>query len=90
LDEPTAALAVMERENVIRLARRLATHGVGIIYIGHNLIEILEVADRIAVMYRGRIVYVAKSRDTHQQEIIRYMTGPVVPATGSNFSSEEG
>jgi hypothetical protein len=41
-------------------------------------------------MYRGRIVYVAKSRDTHQQEIIRYMTGPVVPATGSNFSSEEG
>jgi ABC-type sugar transport system ATPase subunit len=90
LDEPTAALAVMERENVIRLARRLATHGVGIIYIGHNLIEILEVADRIAVMYRGRIVYVAKSRDTHQQEIIRYMTGPVVPATGSDFSSEEG
>jgi simple sugar transport system ATP-binding protein len=90
LDEPTAALAVMERENVIRLARRLAIHGVGIIYIGHNLIEILEVADRIAVMYRGRIVYVAKSRDTHQQEIIRYMTGPVVAATGGDLSSEEG
>ena len=50
LDEPTAALAVMEREHVIRLARRLATEGVGVIYIGHNLIEILEVADRVAVM----------------------------------------
>ena len=57
LDEPTAALAVMEREHVIQLARRLASEGVGVIYIGHNLIEILEVADRVAVMYRGRIVH---------------------------------
>ena len=52
LDEPTAALAVMEREHVIQLARRLAAEGVGVIYIGHNLIEILEVADRVAVMYQ--------------------------------------
>ncbi len=52
LDEPTAALAVMERDHVIQLAHRLAGEGVGVIYIGHNLIEILEVADRVAVMYR--------------------------------------
>lgn len=35
----------MEREHVIQLARRLAREGIGVIYIGHNLIEILEVAD---------------------------------------------
>ncbi|WP_104204339.1 ATP-binding cassette domain-containing protein [Billgrantia saliphila] len=75
LDEPTAALAVMERENVIKLSRMLASKGVGVIYIGHNLIEILEVADRIAVMYRGRIVHVARSEDTSQEELIKYMTG---------------
>ena len=75
LDEPTAALAVMEREHVIQLARRLAADGVGVIYIGHNLIEILEVADRIAVMYRGRIVHVATAAETTQQELIKYMTG---------------
>ncbi|HEX5327894.1 MAG TPA: ATP-binding cassette domain-containing protein [Acetobacteraceae bacterium] len=75
LDEPTAALAVMEREHVIQLARRLAAEGVGVIYIGHNLIEILEVADRVAVMYRGRIVHVAQAADTTQQELIKYMTG---------------
>lgn len=40
LDEPTAALAVMEREHVIELARQLARGGIGVIYIGHNLIEI--------------------------------------------------
>ena len=53
MDEPTAALAVMERENVIRSARRLAADGAGVIYVGHNLVEILEVADRVAVMFRG-------------------------------------
>ncbi|MGD0641640.1 MAG: ATP-binding cassette domain-containing protein [Roseiarcus sp.] len=75
LDEPTAALAVMEREHVIQLARRLAKEGVGVIYIGHNLIEILDVADRVAVMFRGRIVHVTKAGATTQQELIKYMTG---------------
>ena len=40
-----AALEVMERENVILSARRLAADGAGVIYVGHNLVEILEVAD---------------------------------------------
>ncbi len=75
MDEPTAALAVMEREHVIGLARRLASEGVGVIYIGHNLIEILEVADRVSVMYRGRIVHMTKAEETNQQELIKYMTG---------------
>jgi ABC-type sugar transport system ATPase subunit len=75
MDEPTAALAVMEREHVIGLARRLAAEGAGVIYIGHNLIEILEVADRILVMYRGRIVYATNAKETNQQELIKYMTG---------------
>jgi ribose transport system ATP-binding protein len=75
LDEPTAALAVMERNHVVALARRLASEGVGVIYIGHNLIEILEVADRVAVMFRGRIVHVTDAKATDQQELIKYMTG---------------
>ncbi len=75
LDEPTAALAVMERQHVIAMSRRIASEGVGVIYIGHNLIEILEVADRIAVMFRGRIVYTANAGETSQEELIKYMTG---------------
>ena len=75
LDEPTAALAVMEREHVIALARRLAREQVGVIYIGHNLIEILEVADRVAVMFQGRIVHVTRAADTTQRDLIKYMTG---------------
>ena len=75
MDEPTAALAVMERERVIEHARDLAAHGVGVIYIGHNLTEILKVADRIAVMFRGRTVHVTAAGDTSQETLIKYMTG---------------
>ncbi len=75
MDEPTAALAVVETRNVLRLARSLATEGVGVVYIGHNLVEILEVADRVAVMYRGQNVFQRQSSDTSQEELIKYMTG---------------
>ena len=75
MDEPTAALAVMERQNVIRYARELAASGAGVIYIGHNLVEILEVADRIAVMFRGVIVHTTTAGETTQETLIKYMTG---------------
>lgn len=75
MDEPTAALAVMERQNVIRYARELAASGAGVIYIGHNLVEILEVADRIAVMFRGTIVHTTAAGETSQETLIKYMTG---------------
>ena len=75
LDEPTAALAVMEREKVVQNARQLAASGAGVIYVGHNLVEILEVADRVAVMFRGAVVHVTNAKDTNQEALIKYMTG---------------
>lgn len=75
MDEPTAALAVMERDNVIRYARDLAQAGAGVIYIGHNLVEILQVADRIAVMFRGTITHTTRADQTTQEDLIKYMTG---------------
>jgi simple sugar transport system ATP-binding protein len=75
MDEPTAALAVMEREKVVDHARELAAHGAGVIYVGHNLTEILKVADRIMVMLQGRSVHVTNSADTTQEKLIKYMTG---------------
>jgi ABC-type sugar transport system ATPase subunit len=75
MDEPTAALAVMEREHVVKHARDLSANGAGVIYIGHNLSEIINVADRIVVMFRGQTVYTCKSTETNQEELVRYMTG---------------
>jgi ABC-type sugar transport system ATPase subunit len=77
MDEPTAALAVMEREKVVQHARQLAASGAGVIYVGHNLVEILEVADRVAVMLRGAVVHVTNARETDQETLIKYMTGYV-------------
>lgn len=75
MDEPTAALAVMETENVLKMARQLADEGIGVLFIGHNLVEVLKICDRVMVMYRGRKVFDARSAETSQTELIRYMTG---------------
>ncbi len=53
LDEPTAALGVAQTEQVLRLVRRLADNGLGVILISHNLNDVFEVADDIAVLYLG-------------------------------------
>jgi simple sugar transport system ATP-binding protein len=75
MDEPTAALAVIETENVLRLVRQLADEGIGVLFISHNLPEVLKVCDRVMVMYRGRKVFGARSANTSQTELVRYMTG---------------
>lgn len=56
MDEPTAALGVSQTAQVIGLIKTLAARGVGVIVISHNLTDVFEVADRIAVMYLGSLV----------------------------------
>src|SRR3954452_10790520 len=56
-DEPTTALDVTIQAQVLRLLKRLqAEHGTAVILITHDLGVVAEVADRVAVMYAGRIV----------------------------------
>ena len=71
LDEPTAALAVKEVEEVLALIRRLKTQGVGVILISHRLQDIMSVSDRIMVMYEGRKVAERQVEETDLQEVIR-------------------
>ncbi len=49
LDEPTAALGVAQTEQVLNLVRRLADNGLGVILISHNMNDVFQVADNIAV-----------------------------------------
>ncbi len=56
MDEPTAALGVSQTAQVIGLIKTLASRGVAVIVISHNLLDVFEVADRIAVMYLGALV----------------------------------
>jgi simple sugar transport system ATP-binding protein len=56
LDEPTVALAVKEVRKVLEFVRRIKQDGRACLYIEHNLAHVHEVADRLVVMDRGRIV----------------------------------
>ncbi len=56
LDEPTAALGVTQTAQVLALIKTLASRGISVLVISHNLSDVFAVADRIAVMYLGSIV----------------------------------
>ena len=56
MDEPTAALGVSQTKLVLELIRTLASRGISVLVISHNLLDVFSVADRIAVMYQGSIV----------------------------------
>ncbi|CAD6554144.1 ATP-binding cassette domain-containing protein [Paraburkholderia metrosideri] len=70
LDEPTAALSVPEQNKVLELTRSLANQGVAVIYITHNMSDVLAVTDRIAVMYRGLKAGELITAQTSQGEIV--------------------
>ncbi len=56
MDEPTAVLTPQETKEVFSVLRRLAEEGRSIIFISHKLYEVLEIADRITVIRRGKVV----------------------------------
>src|SRR5207253_3951287 len=58
MDEPTAALGVAQTRGVLDLVRRLADQGLAVLMVSHNMNDVLEVADRVAVLFLGRMVAV--------------------------------
>jgi ABC-type sugar transport system ATPase subunit len=74
MDEPTAALGVNQTRQVLDLVRRLRDRGLGVMVISHNLNDIFEVADRIAVLYLGRMVVQDKATAFDRQSVVEYMT----------------
>jgi simple sugar transport system ATP-binding protein len=74
MDEPTAALSVVEARKVLELAKNLKKKGLGVLIITHNIAQGYEVADKIYVMDRGRIVFEKKKEETNIEEITEIMT----------------
>jgi D-xylose transport system ATP-binding protein len=56
MDEPTAALGVTQTAQVLSLIKTLASRGIAVLVISHNLNDVFQVADRLAVMYLGTLV----------------------------------
>jgi ABC-type sugar transport system ATPase subunit len=74
MDEPTAALGVSQTATVLSLIKRLSSRGTAVLMISHNLNDIFEVADRIAVLRLGRIVAQGPVSDFDSQVVVDYMT----------------
>ena len=74
LDEPTAALGVVQTAQVLALVKRLAAQGLAVVLVSHNLIDVFEVADRITVLHLGRNAGVFERAQTSQEEIVLAIT----------------
>ncbi len=74
MDEPTAALGVVQTRNVLDLIKTLRDKGLAVMVISHNLNDVFEVADRIAVMYLGRLVVQDDAANFDRQSVVDYMT----------------
>jgi ABC-type sugar transport system ATPase subunit len=90
MDEPTAALGVSQTEQVLSLITRLAGRGLGVLVISHNLADVFRVADRIAVLYLGRLAAVGPAAEFDPQSAVDLMTTGAtsrqVNGTGENMT----
>ena len=74
MDEPTAALGVSQTELVLTLIQRLASRGHAVIVVSHNLNDVFRVADRIAVLYLGRLAAQGPASEFDRQSVVEIMT----------------
>src|SRR5256885_7973481 len=82
MDEPTAALGVVQTKMVLDLIKRLRDRGLAVMVISHNLTDVFEVADRIAVLYLGRLVVQDAASNFDIQSVVEYMTTGGLSRTG--------
>jgi ABC-type sugar transport system ATPase subunit len=93
MDEPTAALGVAQTAMVLELVRRLADRGVAILLISHNMNDVFEVADRIAVLHLGHMAAAGPATEFDRQIVVDYMTTGrsdrmVQPGTGTSAGGQ--
>jgi simple sugar transport system ATP-binding protein len=95
MDEPTAALGVVQRERVLDNIKRVRDRGIAVVLISHNMPEVLAVADRVEVLRMGRRVARFRAADTNVEQLVGAMTGALTtededPAASANGNGASG
>jgi len=75
LDEPTAVLTPQEAQELFEIIESLKSQGKSIVFITHKLNEVLEVADRISVLRRGKLVETISREGATEAGLARSMVG---------------
>lgn len=81
MDEPTAALGVVQTRNVLGLIERVRDRGIAVVLISHNLQDVFAVSDRIEVLRLGRRVAQYATRETSRGDVVAAMTGALEEET---------
>jgi simple sugar transport system ATP-binding protein len=80
MDEPTAAISVRQVAEVLNLIRHLRDEGISVVLISHRMPDVFAVADRIAVLRRGRLVAHKPIRESSPEEVTGLITGAIETA----------
>jgi rhamnose transport system ATP-binding protein len=75
LDEPTAALSLQDTDHLLTYLRKLATGGVGVIFVSHRLSDVRRIADRYLVLRDGAVALSATSAEVSGNALARAMFG---------------
>ncbi len=75
LDEPTAVLTPQEAGELVEILRSLTAQGTSVIFITHKLNEVLDIADRVTVLRRGRYIATEPTAGATEQSLARFMVG---------------
>jgi simple sugar transport system ATP-binding protein len=86
LDEPTAALGVVQTRNVLDSIKRVRDRGIAVVMVSHSMPEVLEIADRIQVMRLGKRVATYRGEDTDVEQLVGAMTGALAFHSGDGHS----
>ena len=90
LDEPTSALSGTETETLFRHLRELRARGVAIIFIAHNLTEVLSIADRISVLRDGRLITTVPAGALDAAALARLIVGRELASAQEHHRSSAG
>jgi ABC-type sugar transport system ATPase subunit len=91
MDEPTAALGVSQTALILDLIGRLSARGIAVLLISHNLTDVFQVADRIAVLYLGRLVTAGPRSEFSTDSAVHWITTGTGPdANGAAPQTQEG
>lgn len=75
MDEPTTSLTKREVDALFKTVRQLKQSGISIMFIGHKIEEIFEIADDVCVMRNGKNVFLGETEGLQRKDLIYYMTG---------------
>ncbi|WP_158887374.1 ATP-binding cassette domain-containing protein [Amycolatopsis anabasis] len=75
MDEPTAALGVVQRERVLDVIKKVRDQGIAVVLISHNMPEVLSVSDRVEVLRLGKRVARFDAEGTQLEDLVAAMTG---------------